>query len=145
MKKKVLIVSAVVVVAISLIAVLPAGASVNEGCTPGYWKQEHHFDSWMVYSPSDDFNAVFGVGPPISLLDALSAKRKDFDSGVQAALVRHAVAALLNAASGDVDYWFTPDQIIEWASAHYVHPDKEVMEEGKDLFAEWNETGCPLN
>lgn len=34
-----------------------------EGCTPGYWKQCQHLDSWAAtgYSPNDSFNAVFGV------------------------------------------------------------------------------------
>ena len=50
----------------------PGGA---EGCTPGYWKQDHHFDSWQVYSPTDSFNTVFGITAPfpdtLTLLDAL--------------------------------------------------------------------------
>src|SRR5215210_35264 len=31
----------------------------NEGCTPGYWKQPQHFDSWVVYSPNQLFSSVF--------------------------------------------------------------------------------------
>ena len=33
----------------------------GEGCTPGYWKQTQHFDSWVGFAPSDWFDAVFGV------------------------------------------------------------------------------------
>jgi len=34
-----------------------------EGCTPGYWKECQHQDSWAAtgYSQNDSFNAVFGV------------------------------------------------------------------------------------
>ena len=33
----------------------------GEGCTPGYWKQPQHFDSWVGYTPSQSFEAVFSV------------------------------------------------------------------------------------
>ena len=33
----------------------------GEGCTPGFWKQEQHFDSWVGFAPTDSFDAVFGV------------------------------------------------------------------------------------
>jgi len=45
----------------------------GQGCTPGYWKQPHHFGSWVGYVPGDLFDAVFGVdgsGNP-TLLEAL--------------------------------------------------------------------------
>lgn len=34
-----------------------------EGCTPGYWMQCQHLDSWAAtgFSPDDVFNTVFGV------------------------------------------------------------------------------------
>jgi len=66
-----------------------------EGCTPGYWKQPQHFDSWpSPYVPGmafeDVFDDVFGSS---TLLDALK-----FKGGGLQALGRHTVAALLNAA-----------------------------------------------
>jgi hypothetical protein len=33
---------------------------IVEGCTPGYWKQPHHFDSWVGFEPDDFFSKVFG-------------------------------------------------------------------------------------
>ena len=65
----------------------------GEGCTPGYWRQPHHFDSWVPagHSPTDSFNAVFGVsatGNP-TLLQAVKKK-----GGGEKALLRHATAAL---------------------------------------------------
>ena len=59
----------------------------------------------QVVTKKGEKNAVFsGAGPDMSLLDALSAQRKDFSSGAEAALVRHAVAALLNAKHSRVAY-----------------------------------------
>ena len=78
-----------------------AGDVCEEGCTPGYWKQDQHFDSWNApYDPADDFDATFGVDfftPDISLLDALNLTG---GNGGLKQLARAAVAALLNAAEG---------------------------------------------
>jgi hypothetical protein len=50
------------------------------GCTPGYWKECQHLDSWAVtgYSPTQSFNQVFGTtrykdcnGTDYTLLDVL--------------------------------------------------------------------------
>ena len=68
----------------------------REGCTPGYWKQDQHFDSWEAtgYEPGDSFDVVFGVASSNgwTLLEALDA-----GGGDENALARHATAALLNA------------------------------------------------
>ena len=45
---------------------------VGEGCTPGYWKQPHHFDSWVGYQTGDEFDVVFGVPYDVTLLQALT-------------------------------------------------------------------------
>ncbi|MCI0558897.1 MAG: carboxypeptidase regulatory-like domain-containing protein, partial [Nitrososphaera sp.] len=46
----------------------------GQGCTPGYWKQPQHFDSWVGYNPNNSFDQVFGVTSSFggSLLDAAS-------------------------------------------------------------------------
>src|SRR5690606_4234097 len=46
------------------------------GCTPGYWKQKQHFDSWIGFTQNQDYDAVFGVdafSPNRTLLQALSS------------------------------------------------------------------------
>ena len=131
----------------------------GEGCTPGYWKQEQHFDSWTGYSPGDDFEATFGLAtdsteimckpekgkpvacdPPPTLLQALKA-----NGGCQSALARHAVAALLNAASPDTNYFFTIDEIIAIVQDGFSPNGDYNCESAKDLLAEQNEMGCPIN
>ena len=41
----------------------PQGAAACTGCTPGYWMQCQHLDSWAAtgFKPNDKFNTVFGV------------------------------------------------------------------------------------
>jgi hypothetical protein len=102
MKKRNLLVMAVLVVALSVVIVAPSSACT--GCTPGYWK--NHLDAWQGYDPyADTFYGVFGVGPHMTLLDALSAQNKDVGSGVEAAYIRHATAALLNATAFPGEFW----------------------------------------
>lgn len=110
----------------------------TEGCTPGYWKQVQHFDSWCTeYSPSDDFETVFGVDASftVTLLDALKQ-----GGGGEKALARHAVAALLNGCYA-LDY-YTPAQVIDMVQDSYASTDFESF---KNVFEAENELGCPLN
>lgn len=109
----------------------------GEGCTPGYWKQTHHFDSWVGYAPGDSYDTVFGVTSSFggTLLDAL--KR---GGGKENALGRHAVAALLNATSS-VDYDLTKAQVIQAVQDAYASDDFNGV---KGDLEELNEQGCPL-
>jgi len=117
------------------------------GCTPGYWKQDQHFDSWTAtgLSATDDFNAVFGVTAtfnPHTLLDAL-----ELNGGGENALARHAVAALLNVLNPDVNYVVdgqvvTSGQIIAWVQDAYATGNFESLKTKLDFS---NNAGCPLN
>lgn len=110
----------------------------GEGCTPGYWKQPHHFDSWVGYAPGDSFNTVFGVASGFTtLLQGLEA-----GGGGQNALARHAVAALLNTSSPSVDYEFTTAQVIALVQNAYATGNYEAA---KNILAAENEAGCPLD
>ena len=116
----------------------------EEGCTPGYWKQEHHFGNWPVSPYTTTFGDAFptacdgttypSVKPEngtdictILLLDALSLR----GGGVNA-LARHAAAGWLNAMSS-VDYFWTPDEV-----------EAAFMAENKDALEMANESYCPL-
>jgi len=118
--------------------ILPA-----EGCTPGYWKQAHHFDSWVDYLPTQTVASVFG--PLDASVDGLTLEQalKQGGGGLKA-LMRHAVAALLNAASGDVNAvaFPTPADVIAATQAAVNGGDIEAT---KNAFEAANETGCPLN
>jgi hypothetical protein len=124
----------------------------SEGCTPGYWKQEQHFGSWSGgYVPNFDsppgtlFDDVFdNAFPGKTLLDVLWQ-----GGGGLNALGRHTVAALLNTVSPDVKYHFIVGSgngpkladLISQFNAAYASGDYEGQ---KDIFAGFNELGCPL-
>jgi hypothetical protein len=116
--------------------------SGDEGCTPGFWKQPQHLDSWTTYAPGADFDATFGVNlftPNITLQQAL-----ELNGGGTQALARHAVAALLNAASADVDYTYTTAQVLDIVQGDGAYAGLTV-EQRKNLLAAANEIGCPLS
>jgi hypothetical protein len=113
----------------------------GQGCTPGFWKQSQHFDSYPApYTPSSNFGAVFGVTPSTgastTFLTALG-----LNGGGEAALMRHATAALLDAASTAVNYAYTPAAVIQLVQEAYA---TQTFEPIKNLFEAQNEKGCPL-
>ena len=113
----------------------------GEGCTPGYWRQSQHFDSWTGYAPSDLFSSVFADAfPGQTLLDVVWAR-----GGGLNALGRHAVAALLNATSPGVEYDYSAAQVIDLFNAAYASGDRQVIESQKNAFDFLNNQGCGLN
>lgn len=121
----------------------PPPPSGGEGCTPGYWKQSQHFDSWRApYTPSTQFSAVFeNAFPGKTLLQVLAQ-----GGGGLTALGRHTVAALLNGASGSgVSANLTSAQVIAQFNALYPTSVKNGYEPLHLTFAGFNEQGCPLN
>jgi len=111
----------------------------GQGCTPGFWKQDQHFDSWTGYTPGQTFSSVFGgtTFGDATLLDVLGA-----NGGGVNALGRHAVAGLLNATSAGVNYDMTSAQVIAAFNAAVAGGSVETT---KNIFAKLNEQGCPLN
>jgi hypothetical protein len=141
MKKWHLLLATALVVVIGLTLVVPVFACDDcdvkcEGCTPGYWKQPHHFDSWVGYAPGDYVDEVFLVGPHKTLLEALEA-----GGGGENAFWRHAVAALLNAAHPQVNSWGV-EHIKLVVQTFWGTQDEEYA---KDWFEDFNQSGCPLN
>lgn len=111
----------------------------GQGCTPGYWKQDHHFGSWTApYTPDTLFSDVFEDAFPGKTLVEVLAQ----GGGQEFALGRHTVAALLNAASPGVSYDLPVDSVIDMFNSAYPDGDYEAL---KDYFENFNEQGCPLN
>lgn len=111
----------------------------GEGCTPGYWKQKQHFDSYPTgYLPTDLFDTYFANAFPGKTLVQVAGQ----GGGGLNALGRHTVAALLNAASSGVSYDLSVAQVIAGFDAAYASGNYEAQ---KNIFEGFNEQGCPLN
>lgn len=112
----------------------------TEGCTPGYWKQSQHFDSWAGYSPDTQFSSVFeDAFPGLSLLEVLQ-----LPGGGLNRLGSHTVASLLNAANSDVHIGWSTGNVIDAFNDVYPGTKSEYNAQ-KDIFVGRNELGCPLN
>lgn len=116
----------------------PPPGGGTQGCTPGYWRQPHHLGSWSGYAPADSYADVFGVPASfdLTLLEAVAQ-----GGGGEAALGRHAVAALLNSSNTSVDYAFSADQVIALVQQAYANGTFDAV---KNAFEAENEKGCPL-
>jgi hypothetical protein len=113
----------------------------GEGCTPGYWKQPHHFDSWVGALPDDLFTSLGleDAYPGMTLLQVL--QNKGNKTGLEA-LGRHTVAAWLNSQA--VNYAYTGADVVNMFNAVYPG-SKGEYNALKDQFSTENESGCPLN
>lgn len=113
----------------------------GEGCTPGYWKQRQHFDSWPdPYDPTDLFSEHFeDAFPGMTLVQVLGN-----GGGGLNALGRHTVAALLNSASSGVSFEDSPAQVVSAFNNVFPGTNRQY-EQLKNRFARLNERLCPLN
>jgi hypothetical protein len=130
----------------------------GEGCTPGFWKNngdKHGASAWCdLFSPATPFGDVFDLDEPLiirgkgrstisnpTLLQALGA-----NGGGVNAMVRHGVAAMLNACSDCVNYPTNdPLQVILMIEDALNGVGAFTVDELHSMFAENNEAGCPVN
>jgi uncharacterized membrane protein len=130
-----------------------------QGCTPGYWRQSQHFDSWPApYAPTTLVRTVFNVAPFLqggkldldgngtddTLVDALKYNGGAGDKGAARNLLRAGVAALLNAASPGVDYQLSSAQVIGQVNGALTK-SRSVMLSVAAKLDTYNNAGCPLN
>lgn len=131
----------------------------DEGCTPGFWKNnadKHGASAWCDdFSPSmrisdvfvlDDFLVIRGNGRSTiedpTLLEALGA-----NGGGVNAMIRHGVAAMLNACSDCVDYAIADSTQVILAIEDTLNeePGALTVDELHETFAEYNEAGCSVD
>jgi len=131
-------------IAATLALEIPKDDGGGEGCTPGYWKQNHHLDSWIPtgYQPGDNFDEVFGV-------DVFGNKTLHqvirTGGGQERALGRHAVAALLCSSHPDVEYGMTEAEVLMAVQDAFMDGSRGAIETLKNTLDELNNAGCPLN
>jgi hypothetical protein len=123
---------------------------VFEGCTPGYWKQDQHFDSWTGYGQSATLESVFDVPNSLNrdnqtLIDALQGGGGSGVQGAATILLRASVAALLNSSSPGVDYTLTTAQVIAQVNTALASNNRETMLTLATTLDQYNNRGCDLN
>jgi hypothetical protein len=121
----------------------------DEGCTPGFWKN-HAPEAWAGtgLTPGQLVGPLFigelaAIGS-LTLLEALDGGGGPDLLGAQRILIRAAVAALLNAASPNVDYSLSTAQVIALVNAALASGDRDTILEAAADLDEENNLGCPL-
>jgi hypothetical protein len=129
------------------------------GCTPGFWKNnadKKKATAWTGYSPSQTVGSVFTIPDCIpgaadirakTLLAAMSDSKYGNDlNGATRKLIRHAIAALLNASSPcglyPVD---NPLEVIAMVNTALATCEVGPINRLHGTFGAFNEAGCPLN
>lgn len=119
----------------------------GEGCTPGFWKQDQHFDSWpdgidpLTFTLADAGFMGF-VDDDATLLEALSFKGGPTLEDAKNLLAHHAAAAYLNSLA--VDYPLTPGEVVSMVNAALATDDRDTILAVKDVLDTNNNLGCPF-
>jgi hypothetical protein len=117
------------------------------GCTPGYWKQPQHFDSYAGtgVTPATSFNSIF---TGYALADAIWYVALDGGGGpgldgARKILRRAAAAAYLNAAK--LNYGYSPAQVVAAVQNASASNDRATILALASALDTLNNRGCPLN
>ncbi len=120
----------------------------KDGCTPGFWKQPQHFDSWVDFTTGQSVGSVFDDADSTAgntLLEALNFMGGDDLEGAERILLRAAVAGILNGAHSEVNYPIPVSDLIDQVNAAIVSEDRDTMLDLAALIDFVNNLGCPLN
>ena len=104
----------------------------------------------MTYTPGQTLESVFDVPDAFGLDNVTLLAALDFEGGPTTAdaaevLLRQAVAALLNAASPEVDYPLTEAQIIAQVNAALASGDRATILDLAEQLDTFNNLFCPLD
>jgi len=129
----------------------------GKGCTPGYWKQDQHFDSWVPtgLKPTDLVSKLYSNaylytldGKQMSkytLVQALGFKGGTGLTGAAQILLRAAVAAELNAKYSGMGYPLSAGAIITAVQNALASGNRGTMILLASQLDDLNNLGCVLN
>ena len=128
-------------------ACCPVEEEGEEGCTPGYWKNQT--ECWECYTTSTTLGEVFTFPMELSafedytLLQALNFKGGAGIVGKTRNLLRHAVAGLLNSCDPDVAYPMGQTSLINAVNDALASLDEGEIQMLHGDLEMYNEYGCP--
>jgi hypothetical protein len=117
-----------------------------EGLTPGFWK--NHPEEWVGYTPSQTIDSVFEIPTELTPIEsltlnsALNLPALPGLSGAALILLKHAIAAILNAAHPDINYPIPEaTDIIEQVNVALASLNRKTMLTLKNTLETYNELG----
>jgi len=135
----------------------PPPPPVGKGCTPGYWKQSQHFDSWVptglkttdlvskLYSNAYLYTLDGKQMSKYTLVQALSFKGGPGPTGAAQILLRAAVAAEINARHPSIGYPMSAGAIITAVQNALASVNRGQMILLASQLDDMNNFGCVLN
>ncbi len=131
---------------------VPPPGGGDEGCTPGYWKQSQHFDSWVGHTTTDTAGSLFSslqaACPALAsktLLQSLQGGGGPAFCDKVQILIRAAVAAVLNADNPNVAYPRTVTEIKNAVNTAINSASSSTVTTRASSIDKDNNLGCPLN
>jgi hypothetical protein len=134
---------------------LGVGARNAEGLTPGFWKTNaanNDAVAWprnamgtLIYDPSDTLESIFDIPDALDFDDVTLVEALNFGGAFEQALLRHAVAGLLNATHLNVAYPLTAPQLIQAVNAALASGDASEVEGLKDELDVFNSLEANLD
>ena len=135
--------------------------ATKQGCTPGFWKVPQHFVYWTFFTPqdtvaeaflTDDWAPEYDFLKGMTLLEVLEkkgGKGQEFTQRQQAARIflRQAVAALLNTANPNIDYYNQISSVqghVNLVLNLQYDLDADAIEAQKNVLQNFNELGSPI-
>jgi len=128
-------------------ACCPVEEMGEEGCTPGYWKNQT--ECWECYTTTTTLGEVFTFPSELSafedytLLQALKFHGGSGIVGKTRNMLRHASAALQNACDPDVAYPMGVSGVIDAVNTALATLDEGAIQDLHSELAMYNEYGCP--
>ena len=129
----------------------------GKGCTPGYWKQPQHFDSWKPtgLAPTGQIGNVFSKsslytldGKKMSkytLVEGLAFQGGSGLVGAAQILLRASIAAELNARYPGLGYPWTAAAVVTATNNALASANRVTMLTLAAQLDELNNLNCPLN
>jgi len=127
----------------------------EEGCTPGYWKNNADKKGAVAWSPG--YTPLTTLGS-LGIVNTIGVDPSDLTMGEalyfgggpdledwENRLLKHATAAILNAANAEVFYPWTVAEIIDEVNTALASDDEEEINGLKDELDGLNNLGCPIN
>jgi hypothetical protein len=131
------------------------GQANGEDKTPGFWKTNatnNNAAAWpkqlsgaLVYSPSQTLESVFDVPDSLGLDNTILTDALDLIAAGAQSLLRHGVAALLNATHPVVAYPLTARQVIDQVNASLASRSSSQIETLKNQLDAWNNLGSDID
>ena len=115
----------------------------GQGCSPGYWK--NHTASWPAtgFTTGQTLESVFDMPNHLGLDNVSLLTALNTGGGGVTALMRQAVAAVLNAGHPAVDYPATASAIISEVNSALASGNPATIEALKDLLDRLNNLHAP--